>query len=234
MKILTLDVGNTTIDACSFEGGEIKPLGRFSEEEVEKLPSDHDLVAVVSVRESVNAKLREVFGEKFRLIRKEDIPIEIDYKTPETLGVDRVMFAYGVREIYSKDAVLVMCGTALVVDLILDGKFMGGFITAGVGFKLRTLAEKTEGLPHLKPEILSPVVGKSTRECLLGGVYRESLSFIKDTTDRWCEEFKRELPVFITGGEGHLFESLGTYDPIILHRSMHIISLNRSQPSDRD
>ncbi len=225
MRVLTLDVGNTTVDACLFER-ELRHLGRFPHAELGRLSGDYDLVLASSVRKSLNEELRATFGERLRILRLEDIPMEIDYETPETLGIDRVLLAYGVKELYSESAVLVSAGTALVVDLLLEGVFRGGFITAGLGLKLKTLSERAEGLPSLEPEPLETSVGKSTRECLLGGTYLESLTFVKETAGRWMEEFGRELPIFITGGEGRFFESLGVYDPLLLHRAMLRIIIN--------
>ncbi len=226
MKLLTLDVGNTTVDACVFEGEKIKHLGRFPHTEISRLAGDYDLVVVSSVRSSLNEELRALFGDRLRILKLEYIPIDIDYRTPETLGIDRVLLAYGVKELYSPSAVLVSAGTALVVDLLLDGVFRGGFITAGLGLKLRALSERAEGIPSLEPLGLETLVGKSTRECLLAGTYLESLSFITETVRRWREEVGRDLPVFITGGEGKFFEDLGVYDPLLLHNAMHRIIIN--------
>ncbi|EDP76631.1 type III pantothenate kinase [Hydrogenivirga sp. 128-5-R1-1] len=226
MRVLTLDVGNTTVDACVFEGDKPKPMGRLPHGKLGELAGDYDLVVVSSVKESLNEEIMKVFGDRVRFVKVSDVPIEIDYETPETLGVDRVLFAYGVNDQISEDAVLVMAGTALVVDLLLDGVFRGGFITAGLGLKLKALSEKAEGLPDVKPERLETLLGKGTRECILGGTYLESLSFIKVTAERWVHEFKRELPIVITGGEGRLFEDMGIYDPLILHRAMLGIIIN--------
>ncbi len=227
MRLLTLDVGNTTVDACLHEGGKIQPLGRFAHSDIERLLGNYDLVVVSSVKPSLNQELRFLFGERLKILKIEDIPLKIDYRTKETLGIDRVLLAYGVRELYSDSAVLVSAGTALVVDLLLDGVFMGGFITAGLGLKLRSLSERTEGLPDLEPSVLKVSVGKSTRECLLGGVFLESFCFIKETAERWRSETCKELPIFITGGEGFLFKELGVYDPLLLHRAMRRIIINR-------
>ncbi len=225
MKLLTLDIGNTTVDAVLFEGSRITPVGKFSHSEIDKLP-DSDLVVAVSVKPSVNERIKSVFGKKLKLLTLQDIPIKVDYRTPDTLGVDRVLFAYGVKEIYSESAILLMAGTALVVDLLLDGCFSGGFITAGLGLKLKALSEKTEGIPELRQRAINLEIGKSTEECVLGGVYLESLSFVKEVMKLWRERWKRRLPLYITGGDGELFKSMGFYDPIVLHKAMARIIIN--------
>ena len=226
MRLLTLDVGNTTVDACLHKGEEIRHLGRFFHKDLKRLSGDYDLVVVSSVRPSLNKELTELFGNRLKQLRIEDIPLKIDYETKETLGIDRVLLAYGVRELYTDSAVLVSAGTALVVDLLLEGVFRGGFITAGLGLKLRALSERAEGLPSLEPSIVKVSTGKSTRECLLGGVFLESLCFIKETAERWRSETGKDLPIFITGGEGFFFKELGVYDPLLLHRTMRRIIIN--------
>ncbi len=226
MKLLTIDVGNSTVDACFFDGERIKHIGRFSHEEFKAPEERWDFVVALSVKPSFNERLRELFGERLRLLTLEDIPIEIDYESPQTLGADRVLLAYGVRELYAESAVLVSVGTALVVDLLLEGRFKGGFITAGVGLKLRALSERAEGIPPLNPQRREVFIGRNTEDCLLGGTYLESLYFIKRTAERWFKEFNKELPVYITGGDGALFEDLGFYDPLLLHRAMHRIIIN--------
>lgn len=226
MRLLTLDVGNTTVDACLFEGEKPVYLGRFSPSRLQELAGDCDLVAVSSVRESLNEKLSGLFGGKLRFLTLSDIPLKVEYRTPQTLGVDRVLFAFGVREFYTRSAVLVMAGTALVVDLLLEGVFRGGFVTAGVSLKLRALAERAEGIPLYQPAPFRETLGRSTKECVVGGTYRESTAFIREAVRLWSAEAGEKLPVFITGGDGALFEELGTYDPLILHRAMHKIIIN--------
>ncbi|NPA42214.1 MAG: type III pantothenate kinase [Aquificae bacterium] len=224
MRVLTIDVGNTTLDLCIFEDGTPKHLGRFSHS-IHPPQVKYNLAVAVSVKPSFNDRLKEMF-ENLRLITKEDIPIEVIYETPQTLGTDRVLLAYGVKNFYSPDAVLVSAGTALVVDLMIDGVFMGGFITVGLRTKLSCLSSKAEGIPTLEPEKLEVSLGKSTRECILGGSFLESKFFIERTAKRWSKEFKRNLGIYITGGDGYLLKDLGTYDPLLLHKAMHRIIIN--------
>jgi len=226
MKLLTLDVGNTTVDACGFEGDRAVHLGRYPHGEIKRLRGEWERVVAVSVKPSLEGRLRELFGDRLTLLTLRDIPLRFVYDTPDTLGTDRLLFAFGVKELYTANAVLVMAGTALVVDLLLDGVFMGGFITAGVSLKLRALSEHTEGIPLYSPSPFEGVLGRSTPDCVVGGVYRESRAFIRESRDRWSEIYGRDLPVFITGGDCELFADLGTHDPLILHRAMRRIIIN--------
>ncbi len=221
MRILTLDVGNTSVDACYFDGDKVFFMGKFAHNNIDTLEGNWDRVVAVSVKASLENTLRKVFGKKLKILKLEDIPLKVDYQSPETLGIDRVLFAYGVKEFFSESAILVMAGTALVVDLLFKGVFKGGFITAGLSLKLKALNQSTEGIPSYKPEILDTFLGRNTFECVMAGVYVESLSFIKEAVRRFSHITGLELPLFITGGDGKHFSSLGEYDPIILHKAMH-------------
>ncbi len=226
MRVLTFDVGNTTAEFCIFEGEKVLHLGKFPVSHIPPIEAKFDVAVGISVRPSVNSSISKLLGDEVRFLESEDIPVKVNYETPDTLGVDRLLFAYGVREFYTENAVLVSSGTALVVDLLLGGVFMGGFITAGLSLKLQCLSTRAEALPPLEPRALNITLGKSTRECLLGGTYLESRNFIEETAKRWSAEFGKRLPVFISGGDGHLFKDMGKYEPLILHRAMYRIIIN--------
>ncbi len=220
MRVLTLDIGNTTVDACLWEGGRLKHLGRFSYLDLSVLEGKWERVLVVSVRPSLHEDLTRAFGRKLWIVRREDIPIRVEYRTPETLGVDRVLLSYAVKEFYTDSGVVVSLGTALVVDLLLKGVFRGGFITAGIGLKLKALHMAAEGIPDLKLRDLRVLLGRSTEECVVGGIVEEVRAFVVSLKYRWEKEFGVSLPVFITGGDGQILKDLGTYDPLILHRGL--------------
>ncbi len=226
-ELLSLDIGNSTIDACLVRGEDLRYVGRFSHSEYEKLKELGDRAVAVSVRHSVLEKIRDIFGDRLRLIKTGDVPIESEYRTPETLGTDRLLIAYGVKELYSEDAVLLSVGTALVIDLMVEGVFKGGFITLGPLHKLRALSERAEGVPDMELKPCSYEVGKATQECVLGGVYLESRRFIETTARRWSEKAGKKLPIYITGGDGWLFEDLGTYDPLLIHRAIQRLIIKR-------
>ncbi len=213
-KILTLDVGNTTVDVCLWEGNELIKRDKIPHGKVSSLTGSYEKVLCVSVKPSLRGLLTQTFGE-IRFLTLEDIPIGIDYRTKESLGIDRVINAFGVREIYSDSAVVVSCGTAVVVDLLEKGVFKGGFITAGVSLKLKALSQSTEGIPLLKPKSLEVNYGRTTEEAVLGGVIGEVKALIERCKKVWNLE-----ETIITGGEGKLFEDLGIYDELLTHRAM--------------
>ena len=221
MRVFTVDIGNTSADLCLFKGK--KPI-KTAKVELDKLETvleeNCDLVVVCAVNRKPLGILKRKYGSKLKILKKEDIPIEVDYKTPETLGTDRVLLAFGAKSLYSENSVVVSAGTALVVDLVLEGVFRGGFITAGIGLKLKALGQVTEGVPLYEPAKLEITIGRSTYECTVAGVLLEAKSFVEKTVSKWEKEFGKKLEVIVTGGDGLLLKDMGIYDPLLSHKSM--------------
>ncbi len=214
-KILTLDVGNTTLDACIWKGNKLLRCLKLRHEDIYTLEGNYARVLCVSVKPSITSQLRELFGNTLKLLGLEDIPLEVEYRSKDTLGIDRVINAFGVREFYSENAVVVSCGTALVVDLLKGGIFKGGFITAGMGLKLKALYEFTEGIPLYSLKKIRTDYGSDSEEAVLGGIITEVLALIDRCKDRWGVD-----EVIITGGEGWLIEETGIYDSLLSHKAL--------------
>ncbi len=104
----------------------------------------------------------------------------------------------------------------MVIDLILDGEFVGGFITLGLSKKVYCLTEGAEGIPKMELRKVEVDVGKNTRDCVLGGAYLETKLFLKGVLKLWEEKFGK-LKVVLTGGDGELFKELGRYEPLLPH-----------------
>ncbi len=229
MRLLTLDAGNTSLDVVIWRHKTPEKHLKLSYEDLKRFKKIPLRGVGISVKPSVNETIRKKFPG-VKLLKKDEIPIEVSYKTPQTLGIDRVALTYAVREFYSQNAVIVSCGTAIFVDLVVDGVFQGGLITLGIGKKISCLLSLTEGIKNLNLEKISVDIGKSTRECVVGGVLRESEEFVKGVIENWKKQFKRDFKVVITGGEGYLLKHLGIYDPLILHKGLKKLALSHPLP----
>ncbi len=229
MRLITLDAGNTSLDIVIWKHAIPEKHIKLSYEELKDFKRIPLRGVGISVKPSVEGLITSKFP-KVIFLKKEEIPVKISYKTPETLGIDRVALAYAVKEFYSENAVIVSCGTALFIDLLLEGEFHGGFITLGIGKKLSCILSLTEGIKNLKLEKMEVVVGSSTKECVVGGILKESEEFVKKTLELWREKFKRDFKVVITGGEGLLLKHLGVYDPIVLHKGLRKLASLRPLP----
>src|SRR5690606_11509090 len=74
-----------------------------------------------------------------------NFPIKINYKTPETLGSDRIANAVAANFIFPNKNVLVIdAGTCLKTDMILSSNtYIGGSISPGLSMRCVSLNEYT-------------------------------------------------------------------------------------------
>ena len=79
----------------------------------------------------------------------DSLPVVVDYRTPHTLGVDRLAAVVGARAAYpDRHCVVVSAGTCLTVEhLSADGHYLGGSISPGLHMRLQAMAHFTGRLP---------------------------------------------------------------------------------------
>ncbi|MFN3813566.1 MAG: type III pantothenate kinase [Aquificaceae bacterium] len=219
MTTLTLDVGNTTVDACILDERGFRSLGKFFHRDINKLKGKYDRVYVASVKPSFNPIIERLFGE-VHFIEPKDIPLRLSFEGKEKVGVDRLLNLYGAMLFYSENSLVVSCGTAMVLDLLVDGTFIGGFITLGLSGKLRCLAEKAELIPDIELRRFDVAIGKDTETAVIGGILKEARSFVLSFFQEVREGYGRDLSLIITGGDGWLLQDLGTYEPHLIHRAI--------------
>ena len=77
------------------------------------------------------------------------LPIKVRYKTPETLGRDRLAAAVGANYLQpGKDLLVIDAGTAITYELVdASGSYLGGNISPGMTTRFRALNQFTKKLP---------------------------------------------------------------------------------------
>lgn len=153
-------------------------------------------------------------------------PFEILYKTPDTLGQDRLAAVSAVYTLYRKRNVLVIdCGTCITYDfLTADGRYPGGNIAPGLGMRLRSMHEYTDRLPLVGlPEEIR-WIGQSTEEALQSGgvgmAILESKGFIF-----YLKENYGHLTTVLTGGDARYFKN-HLMDECYVHPDLVLSGLN--------
>ncbi len=98
MKLLTLDVGNTTLDACLWGGDRLLSFKKLRTlKELKSLSFDYALA--ITVRESLRKSLESL---KIRVLKREEIPIKSRYESFQTLGIDRLLNAYSFSNFFQR------------------------------------------------------------------------------------------------------------------------------------
>ncbi|WP_456400533.1 type III pantothenate kinase [Persephonella sp.] len=225
--ILGIDIGNTTSEFGFIYNG--KRISSY------KLRSDHlktvdnwllDLFGILSyenirtdsikdcVISSVVPPLEEkIFNACKKFLKKEplrigkelEVPIKINYKNKEEVGIDRVVNAYAGVKRYGKPLILIDLGTAITFDVVNEkGEYDGGSIFPGIDSSIEALFSKTAKLPKVNIQDVKEIVGKDTVESIKSGIFYGYVSLIEGMVEKIKNKYKFNPKVILTGGSGEI------------------------------
>ncbi len=207
---LVIDVGNTRVKVALYKETtlcyETVFLKRRIISELKKIKKEFIIDnAIISSVASLSKILINKIKNLFPLLQldyKTKIPFKNNYKTPETLGVDRIALVAAAVESYSNKNVLVIdAGTCITYDFVDDnGIYSGGAIAPGVQMRYKALNTFTANLPLLKSDYPNNLIGNSTKNAIHSGVVYGLLFEIEGIITRY-EQQNENLTVVLTGGD---------------------------------
>jgi type III pantothenate kinase len=156
------------------------------------------------------------------------LPIRLQYSTPETLGMDRVVGVIGAAALTGgRPTLSIDAGTAVTYDFLSqEGAFLGGGISPGMRMRFRALDEFTAALPLVSAEGALQLVGDSTEMAIRSGVVNGLASEIDGVVDRYRAQFGPDVQAVLTGGDaeflGNQLKNINFVDPQIL-----LVGINR-------
>ena len=184
--------------------------GMFSSKPLKALTGDTHYHTIIAPSEKALQMILQELQEKLgklqcpvvRFSSSTPLPLEIGYRTPGTLGSDRIAAAVGAwNEAPGRNLLIIDAGTAITVDFVgKDGKYNGGNIAPGIKMRLRALHEYTSRLPMVDKEGDTPAIGYDTetaiRSGVINGICHEIEGYINEFKQKYCD-----LLVFLTGGD---------------------------------
>jgi len=138
-----------------------------------------------------------------------DFPIVNDYRTPHTLGTDRIVSVVAACNQSPGLPVLVVdAGTAITYDFAdASGHYKGGAISPGIRMRLQALHTFTAKLPLELPVIETPWLGDSTKTSILSGVIHGARAEVEGKINGYKQRYGKETQIYITGGDAIFFEN---------------------------
>ncbi len=229
-KLLLVDGGNTTLKVC------LTPLETFKPTSVEIIPynslhrlekyKEINLKVVSTVKPSTLGKIKKFLKNPYVVKLEDTLPlIGIDYRTPHTLGIDRVISSIGGLY-YDRSFIKVSFGTATVVDVVINKTFRGGAIFPGLEKSILCLVAHTDLLPKVEIEKKPPLVGKDTKSCIQSGVFYSQVFTVKGFIERLQKQLNIKT-VILTGGAAGLFKEFfpsAVFDPYLTFRGLYEIA----------
>jgi type III pantothenate kinase len=207
VKVIVIDVGNTTTGVALYDAGKIRRMThvkggilRQPERCAEAVRKAAKGMVNGAILGSVVPKVNRVWK---RLIRNElgcellivraglKMDVTVDYPDPEAIGADRLADAVGGVRRYGAPLIVADFGTALTFDVITrDKRYIGGAIAPGLPLMSDYLYERTALLPRVEFTGECPNVGRSTQQAMrigaqIGyrGIVREIVAYLKKRVD---------------------------------------------------
>ena len=217
MKNLIVDVGNSSAKIALFDGDTLTEQCCVSHTMLPKALKDKSLdttisaaiiSSVVPLNEAIEETLEMLPYPCLRMSAQLKMPFSIAYKTPETLGPDRLAAAAEAYAQHPNHNVLVIdAGTAITYDIVTaDGTYLGGQISPGINMRFKALNHFTGKLPLVDKDGERVAVGNSTetaiREGVLQGVDKEIEGYICEYSQKYPN-----LLVFLTGGDAFFLDN---------------------------
>jgi type III pantothenate kinase len=132
------------------------------------------------------------------------IPFKNKYKTPKTLGLDRIaLISASVKQFPKENVLIIDAGTCITYDFVnAKNEYLGGGISPGLYTRYKSLNNLTANLPLLKIQMPSDIVGASTNESIHSGVVNGLLKEIEGVIGEYKTKYS-DLTVILTGGDAN-------------------------------
>jgi len=214
---LIVDVGNTFVKFATFKDGELIHKISFKLSEFKKqytaLRKDFPKIntAIVASVGRLSKKQIEILDKDLEVIElnyKTRLPFKNLYKTPKTLGVDRLaLVSASVNQFPDKNVLIIDAGTCLTYDFITDNNdYLGGAISPGIRLRYHTLNNLTANLPLLEKKQPQNIIGSTTESSIHSGVIYGVTKEIDGVIDQYRDKHQ-DLTVILTGGDANFLSN---------------------------
>jgi len=221
--VLVIDQGNSFIKFAVFSGNQLLDLRTYENISTEQLNNildefeDKNKTKTLDygIFSSVVKDTREIvayLNTRMKLIVMSShcsVPISNKYKTPETLGNDRIAAVVGAVSIYPASNILTIdAGTCITYDFVRADKiYLGGGIAPGIDMRFKALHTFTSKLPLVCRESEVLLVGNSTTNSILSGVLNGIFAEVDGIIDRYKQHYP-DLKIILIGGDANYFDRM--------------------------
>lgn len=224
MRHLVIDRGNSSCKWAFFDSEQSAPSGYATEPTeifhtlsseildeaiLNRFTPEACICSSVAAQDaSLEAWLRSHVPYCLTFDRNTPIPLRNAYRTPQTLGPDRLAAAVGAWTLApGQPSLIVDMGTAVTYDLLTaDGVFRGGNIAPGIWLRFKALHENTAALPMVEAQSDFPYMGTDTETAIRAGVLQGIWNELEGYIRHYSVE-NEGLLTFLTGGDIIYFEN---------------------------
>lgn len=210
---LVIDVGNSLVKLAVFEGNNLLVKKNikldFLLKHIDLLRKEYKYIdkviisSVVKLKDNDMVYIKSFFGLVV-LDKSTNLPFKNCYKTPETLGMDRVaLVSASVQKFPYNNTLIIDAGTCITYDFVTNkNEYLGGAISPGIRMRYQSLNKLTAKLPLLETELPKDIIGNSTKNSIHSGVIFGVLKEIEGIIEVYESKYK-DLTVILTGGDAN-------------------------------
>lgn len=246
MMLLTIDLGNTSVKCAVFEQNTLLKKCVFDTKDVIKnFEKIFNLFPnITKVISSSVGKLDDnviLFLKKkatfFEVSHDTSFPFYNQYKTPKTLGVDRMVLVAGaVLQFPNSNCLIIDAGTCVTYDFVDSHRsYFGGAISPGLQMRYKSLHTYTAKLPLLDVTLPESFIGNETNQAIHSGVVNGLVYEIEGFVSQYLLK-NQDLTIILTGGDADfLAKSLKSTifaNPNFLLESLNLLFTYCTQEND--
>lgn len=248
--MLTIDIGNTTIALAVVEKFQVKESVRVDthasnnvlqaglKNAIRLFNKKGNLLKVVTICSVVPKKtvfvaniIRKILGINPQVVGKDVlVPLVNRYRDPKQVGQDRLVGAYAAAKLYGAPVIVIDLGTAITFDVVSKKQeYLGGVIVPGIRLSAESLFLKTALLPKIDIKAPKSVIGRTTQESILSGLFYGYGSLIQGFIGLVSDQINARPKVVMTGGHTHLMKHFVTskiriIDDGLVHKGMALLA----------
>jgi type III pantothenate kinase len=217
MLNLVIDIGNTFTKVAVFENNGLLKVEQYQqpgEKDIESFLSDHkiDGVIIASVKTD-KQPWQTLLESKFAVIyfnSSISAGINNQYRSPKTLGADRLAAVIGANYLFpGTNNIVISGGTCITYDFVdAYANYFGGSISPGLNMRYKAVNHYTAALPLIEADKnFSSVYGDDTVSAIKSGVQNG----IKYELEGFINEYiktQKGYNIILSGGDSIFFDTL--------------------------
>lgn len=214
---LCIDIGNTRTKLAIFsKEGSLEYTfvrDKLKKSKLEKVLSKYKIkYAIISSVGKTRSKLIRILGTNVKHLvefsTQTATPIKNLYRTPQTLGRDRLAVATAANAMFpSSDILIIDAGTCITYDFIdAKSRYHGGSILPGLDMRFKALHHFTNRLPLVDRGELGGYIGDTTLTSIQTGVQLGLVYEVQGFIAEYSKDYP-DLRVLVTGGDAAYFET---------------------------
>ncbi|PIE99369.1 MAG: pantothenate kinase [Polaribacter sp.] len=207
---LIVDVGNTRVKTAVFKDEKI--VKNYVSDKSDIVFNVKNVVSEYGIKDGIISSVRKLSVNDVAELQKNINLIELNYqtkvpftnryKTPKTLGVDRIaLVSAGVKQFPNKNVLIIDAGTCITYDFVSKkGEYLGGAISLGLKMRYQALHDYTAKLPKLEIKEINNFIGNDTETSIHSGVINGVVKEIEGVVGQYQQKYE-DLTIVLTGGD---------------------------------